>query len=323
MPYIIVYFGTLILLAVLSHIQTALAAARSMSIVLATVMVASNSVLLYSLLVLPIFLWREHIRRQPGLALAALAPLALVAIVWPAASQWRLHAFAAKQTAGDFDSWQSMPIRTIAFATTQTRNERSFCYDLCQRLLFSHAVDRVVHLGWGPLAAPNAIGYRIVRKPDCEILHGSHASSFKDPVRARIAAGECLVEEQNVDAETVDLSVIDERFTTHGGYQHGTDPGESIFDRQFFTLTIMKRLTINAGGPHSGRPLFRKTEVQGTSVAMPFVVMAVTFGSVIQPRIQRTIYSANYSVNPYDTLTRRIGLRIPEVSGPPLARVER
>jgi hypothetical protein len=322
MPYIIIYFGTLVLFAILSHIQVALAAVRSMSIVLAMVLVASNMVLLYSLLALPIYLWREHIRRQPGLALAALAPVVLAAFVCPAVAQWRLHAFAARQTAGDFDYWQSMPIRTLALATSQTRHEKFGCYDLCQRLLFDHVVDKVVHLGWGPLAAPKAVGYRIVRRPDCEMLHGRNAPPFKPAVRARIAAGECLVEEQNADVETVDVSVIEERFTTQGGYRDGTDSGQNFVDRRLFTLTIMKRLTINAGGPHTGRPLLRKTEVQGTSLAMPFVVMAGTYGSVIQPQIQRTIHSTNYSVSLFDTLTRRIGMRIPEVSEPPLARVE-
>jgi hypothetical protein len=321
MPYIIVYFGILIPLAIVSHIQVVLAATRSMSVV-AMLLAASNTVLLYSALVLPIFLWREHIKRQPGLALAALAPLALVAIVWPAASQWRLGAFASRQTAGDFDYWQSMPIRTLTLATTQMRHEKLGCYDLCQRLLFDHVVDKVVHLGWGPLAAPKATGYRIVRRPDCEMLHDRNAPRFKDAVRARIAAGECLVEEQNADAETVDASIIEERFATQVGYQYGPDSGQGVVDRQLFTLTVMKGLTINAGGPHTGRALFRKTEVQGTSPAIPFVVIGGMYGSFIQPRIQRSIQSTNYSVSTFDALTRRIGLRIPEVSGPPLARAE-
>ena len=319
MPYVIVYFITLVLFAGLSHIPAARAAVRSVSVVLAMVLVASNMVLLYSLLVLPIYLWREHIKRQPGLALAAFAPLALVAIVSPAVSQWRLHAFAAAQTAGDFDHWQPMPIRTLALAETQTRHGKLFCNNMCARLLFDHAVDKVVVLGWGPLAAPNAVAYRIVRKPDCEMLHGGNASRLTADLKARMAAGECLVEEQNADAETVDASVIEEKFATHGSHQNGTDPGLGVVARQLFTLTVMNRLTINGGGPRTGRPLLRQTAVQGTALAMPFVVMAGTYGRFIQPQIQRTIYSTS-SINVYATLTRRIGLR-PQ-PGPPLARIE-
>jgi hypothetical protein len=325
MPFI--YFAILILLVILSHIQIVLTVALFLFIVPGLVLVASNTALVYSLLLLPAYRWRQSIRRWPVLALPVLAPVALVAIVWPAASQAHLEAFAAAQAAGDFDRWQRIPIKTLALASNdvawQRRDENEqLCLELCQRLLFDHAVDKVVVASWGRFLEPGATAYRIVLKPDCDALHGSNASYLIAAVRARIAAGECLTEERNADAETVDATAIEERLRIRDGLLFGTDPREGV-DRQLFKLTHRARVSLKVGGPHGGRSLFRRTAVAGAALTMPFVIWTGADESNIQLQIVRTPRAFN-AIDLETALTQKIGLHLPPVSPeqPALVKVE-
>jgi hypothetical protein len=322
MPF--VYFGILILLVILSQVQTVVIAALFLFIVPGLVLIASNTVFVYSLLLLPVYRWREPIRRWPALALPTLAPLAIVAIVWPAASQAHLEAFATAQAANDFDRWQRIPIKALGLASNDFTwqaddGKMQLCLELCQRLLFDHAVDKVVVTNWSPIQAPTATAYRIVLKPDCAPMLGSNGAHLAVAVRARISAGECLVEERDANAEAVDATVIEERLSIRTGILVGTDPRQGV-DRQLFQLTRRARVSLNVGGFRGGHPLFRQTAVAGAALTMPFVIW---MGADIRPQILRTDRAFN-TIDLESALTQKLGLYLPPVSPeqPPYLRIE-
>ncbi|HVG52638.1 MAG TPA: hypothetical protein VM867_13470 [Xanthobacteraceae bacterium] len=306
------YFGTLIVLAALSHFPVVLFLASVLGVP-ALLLVASNTVLLYSVLLLPFFIWPRQLYVRPLLAFVALLPALIVAFGVPTVSQWRSNAFAAEQMRDDFDRATPIPkIRTLTIAGP--RAAALSCGDTCERLLYNRDVDKVIMARWSgaqPDKLPEATAWRVERRPPCAITPATPGPSSMDAKR-RFEAGECVLPEINADAENVDATVA--QWPAYMSTPSWADP-RSLLDRALFTLHAIERVSLAAGGARNGQPVMLRTIVSASALAMPlrFRMGGEAFSPTIVPSRTEAAYVGNATEN---VLRGKLGLKLAPVANP-------
>jgi hypothetical protein len=306
------YFGTLIVLAALSQIDGVLAIA-SLLIVPGFILVAANTLLLYSVLLLPFFLRPREMLQKPFKAALAVLPALIVAFGVPQLAQMRRDAFIAQQQQQDFDQGKpAEKVRAITFAVARTADLA--CNDLCERLLYNREVDKVVRAYWDNSAfqgTPQAFAYHVEKKATCERGPGA-PGAYSAGAQARRIAGECIVREPNADPDAVEAAVAEWPLYYSGGQWR--DPRESN-DRWLFDLTSIETVTLIAGGPRKGRPLVRRTTVVASAAATPLHV--TTTNNAFSPALMIATSQAPYSSYVLEqVLKQKLGFQLAEVANP-------
>jgi len=153
------------------------------------------------------------------------------------------------------------------------------CIDVCQRLLFNGSVPAVL-MGSPPFDGTNrVVRYRIERRPTCAAVNipffglwdvEPFPGAFKDNlkssgnVRARIAAGECLIAEET-DIFAADV-VIEEPLI-----KQGADPCCRPWQVNLDTLTA-RRLSIYELRDRGRSEIYRRTSFRAQPVYTPLFV---------------------------------------------------
>ncbi|EPR37206.1 hypothetical protein dsx2_1149 [Desulfovibrio sp. X2] len=295
------YFTVLGILAALSHSPVALVYGFFFLILPGLLLMVSNTVLLYSILLLPFFLpWREARHRTMARAVS-LTLVGAIGIGLPLLSRYSFRAAAQEQSRGDMDRWQPIAIRSIALTSTSGRQ----CDKTCQRLLYNGEVEEVVEYdkqstNWSYLKYANRnptgfVAYTIEHRPDCGVL-----SSSIPAVRARIATGECLAARRGEEYAPVDVAVKEV---------------EDVWDDGFLLYrTRRTRITVTLGDGPKAAPAVSSTSFSSHVLAMPLFIWASdNSGLDIKPALARRrriynplIYTA--------VLMQRLGFRLDPVS---------
>lgn len=312
MIYVYAYFAGLVVLVILANIPTALFLASMLGLP-GTVLVASNTVLLYSVLLLPFFIWPRALLARPPLALLALAPALIVAFGIPALSQWRRDVFVAGVTRNDFDRVSpGMHPRTLTLVGTRAFSVT--CNDTCERLLYNGEADKVVMARWSgvkPEGAMEATVYRVAHNPPCKITPitpGPHSFG----ARARMDAGDCIAAELNADAETVDATVS--QWPLYISMSNWSDPRTSI-DQFAFTLDSIEQVTLFPGGAKATRPVLQQTLVSARAFKSPlhFGLGGQAFSPTIVPAVTEGLYTSDATEK---VLRQKLGLTVEPVVKP-------
>ena len=307
------YFGTLLVLAALSQIDGVLAIA-SLLVVPGILLVAANTLLLYSVLLLPFFLRPREMLQKPFMAALAILPALLVAFGIPQLAQSRRDAFIAQQQQQDFDQGRPADkVRTIAFAVARTADLA--CNDLCERLLYNREVDKVVRAYFDNSAlqgTPQTVGYRVEKQAtSCERGQGA-PGAYSVGSQARRIAGECIVREPDADPDAADAAITEWPLYYTGGLWR--DPRDDN-DRLLFDLTSIETVSLIAGGLRKGKPLLRRTTVVATAAAMPLHI--TTTNSAFSPQLMIATNQPPYSGYVLEqVLKQKLGFRLAEVVNP-------
>ncbi len=306
------YFGILLVLAALSQIGSVLAIS-SMLVVPGIVLVGANTLLLYSILLLPFFLRPHEMLEKPIKAAFAVAPALIVAFGLPQLAQSRRDTFIARQQIEDFDrGTPASKVGTITFAVARTADLT--CSDVCERLLYNGEVDRVVKAYFDNSAlqgTPQTVAYRVQKQTACE--RGSGApGAYSAGARARMQAGECIVREPNAGIDATDATIAEWPAYYSGGLWR--DPRDDN-DRLLFDLTSIQVVTLFAGGPRNGKPILRRTTVVASAAASPLHV--TTTNNAFSPELMIATRSAPYSGYAMEqVLKQKLGFRLAEVANP-------
>ena len=316
------YFGILIVLVLLSQIPLLVIMGLFLFIVPGLVLILSNTVLLYSVLLLPLYAVRHSLRRHPFVALSALVPLAAVAILLPQYSQLRLDKFVATQTSEDFDRRKPITVKTLALGTnlhswsSHRSNARTVCPEICQRLLFNREVEKIIMVRWGTRPSnnpPARTAYWIERKKSCDNLYTDQDDPLSAAVKARIAAGECLVAENDVDFEAVDSTAVEEILHAGNRFWDTIIEPRLPIDINVFTLQSIQRLSAFVGGLKSGEQILRQTVVSGAALDMPLHITTGGYGLDIKFQLARTSKVFNAG-NLESILKQKFGFRLEPVT---------
>jgi hypothetical protein len=304
------YFGILAALAALSQIRGVLAIA-SMLVLPGIVLIAANTLLFYSVLLLPFFLRPHQMQQKPLKAAIALVPALVLAFGVPLLAQARRDAFIAEQKQNDIDQGRPADkVRTIAFAVARTSDLE--CNDLCQRLLYNGEVEKVVKAYFDNSAlqgTPQTVAYRVEKKTSCDTGPGS-TGAYSTGAQARMQAGHCIVHDQNADA--IDVTLAEWPLYYSGGLWR--DPRNTM-DQLLFDLTSIQALTLIIGGPQNGKPILRRTTVVASAAAMPLHV--TTTNNAFSPELTVAMNYAPYSSYAVEeTMKQKLGFRLGEVSRP-------
>jgi hypothetical protein len=222
--------------------------------------------------------------------LVALVIVAIPAITIPLVANAPLQQQIAMLQATDVQPAGSLKLPAIVAVELPKSHEDKapYCEAICLRLLYNGVVSRVIAaeiLRDGKVGP--ATSYRIERRDECpkpefspqsivwpgewRSERGKAPIGMEDRVRARIAAGECLVREAGhlEDAEIV-ISLR--------GIRRGLDRFDGPWKLQLDTLSA-RRLEIVES---NGRVLFRRTEVTTEPLAIPMrhVVVAALLTTV-------------------------------------------
>jgi hypothetical protein len=306
------YFGALVVLAALSQVPDFLFLA-SVLIVPGFMLAAANTLLLYSLLLLPFFIWPRGLLKRPALALIALVPATTVAFGLPALSQARRDAFVAQQTRENFDRATSLQnIRSLTIVAA--RSSEIFCNDLCERLLYNRDVEKIVKAYWGGTrfeGAPHAIAYRVEHQPACRITPtspGAHSMGAK----ARMDSGDCIIPESNADPEAADATIG--QWPIYQSLPSWKDPRGAI-DRILFELEGIEEVNLIAGGPRTGQPVLHQTLISARALATPFRLWIS--GNEFSPRMAVVRTEADYPGYAMEAVLReKLGFRLEPVANP-------
>jgi hypothetical protein len=207
-----------------------------------------------------------------AIGLAAMLPIAAFAIILPFVvnADVEQQAFALQATddisTGPID-WPEivaidLPSRYTSF------DDAPSCEAICLRMLYNAAVSRVLAVAYDWRARKQVVAsYRIERRPKCPDLKledGLVVWSGEGPggviarVRARIAAGDCLIRDDGALGEAQATISLRQVRTADSSFQH---PWKLKLD----TLAAL-RLNIATA---DGRVLYRRTEIRAEPLAMP------------------------------------------------------
>lgn len=250
--------------------------------ILGTIVIASNTVLLYSLASLPA-LAVLTLRSRPGLVRSTIALLLLavpiaIAIVPGTISRQQVLSFDQVLSRGDFEKKPTSRPVHIAIALDGPFPYNYFvpadfrlpCDNVCQRLLFNYDVGsvRMVKLpdparrNPGKTAYLSGATYSVEKRDVCPKTYV--AGTFLDSsVYERIAAGECLI--QTFENEPpVDTTVT--RTTLFPG------PSNAVNDEapMHAKLNSLRLLTIVQQSGAASVAIMRRTEVKTENLAVPF-----------------------------------------------------
>jgi hypothetical protein len=211
-------------------------------------------------------------------ALAALILVLAVGIAVPKTVNIRTDAEIAALRSDDRDVQRPIELpATVALVSRDFSDYRQqvFCSRLCQALLFNHAVSRVIV---ADTAVAKAVGAFLIEKRDqCDKLPAPMLDSalyvkqpyvkgmmFDDRIKARMAAGECVVRAPGMLAEAgVIFSWLDAK--------RGMSPFGKDWSLDLDTVSA-KRLEV---AEMNGTLLFRHTEIVAKPLTVPLGIITV------------------------------------------------
>ena len=278
-------------LAIIANQPGALFVAAIFLIVPALILIAAPNVLVVSTVA---FVGRAVLKPYGKLLSwgAPLGALAAICVLLPQLWNRPFHDQVAALTSKD-RPWGgfSAPVKNLAIVVPPPgfSTKASDCAELCQRLLYNGSVDSVLA---GPAdriamtppfkGTERLVRYRIERRDTCPAINLPEAGTWpgetfkgqfsygtvvSDRVKARIAAGECLIE------EPVELSAAD-AIVVHEEIKRGADA--FIFDKPWKpdadTVTA-RRLSVFVRDNDRGlAEVFRQTEIDAKPVFTPLLV---------------------------------------------------
>ena len=243
--------------------------------------------------------WRAS--RPWGMSAAVVVTGVIVlafAVVPPFILNWPTDSLVRQITAGDHGLAVPPPhIRRLALLRPKfgfARNEEeteSNCGELCQRLLFNGAVDEML---LGPAvdftAAPDPgtqlVRYRLERRASCPsvvvpqalawpaedqpvgpLLVVSRFLVVSDRIKARIAQGECLIEDRAV-LKDADIVVVDSK-----AYESPPRGGETPWDLHIVSVQAT-RVSVFASNSAGADEVYRHTKYETERLLTPFLIDA-------------------------------------------------
>jgi hypothetical protein len=231
--FLIIYFVILILLSLASFSPPLFFfAAIFTGGILGLVVIAANTVLLYSVASLPTLVALTSgpiaIVARSVFFWIALGILVVVAVAPGLISQQSARSFVTTLSHSDFARRSSERPKSIELGTDDWDFQnfkappymQAPCNDLCRRLLFNHEVERVrmVNLPhpFKHPGGPVAVTYTIENSVSCaDAVWPNAADPLEEAVRDRIASGECLISTTNAPGRT-DASLL--RKTLYNDY---------------------------------------------------------------------------------------------------------
>lgn len=204
--FLIPYFATLSVLALLSQSAIVLVIAAFMLVIPALVLVASNTILLYSLAFLPFFVALSFAKRAlwvllPAFALSAGIAGAIATI--PTRAGPEFDRFVAPYLAQDFSTPPLRGLRSVLLEHPLAEpNSEDGCVVLCQKLLYGGDVQSVVQVHHD-----GNVRYWIEQRYICPELPASTPTPF---AQSGSLAGQCLVGERVAEAHA-DVTITTER----------------------------------------------------------------------------------------------------------------
>lgn len=237
--------------------------------------IVSNTVLLYSVLLLPVVWIRRLTIRNAVYVIASLLAAGLVGYGLPKVAEHRLAGFIAEKRATRVDEWSPIKPRSIAFVSDnpsyvgmawQHGRPIAECGSACQGLLYRRDVEKVVAT-FLPSDSGKALttAYRIELRATCDIADWKRW--IHPAVQSRIASGECLVASDSGDAELVDATIIDvgSAFANHDeNLELASWPRETGW-----AIDRLHTVAVYAGGRRTGRLMLRDYEIEGWHYAAP------------------------------------------------------
>lgn len=279
-------------LTIIANIPGALFIAAIMLIFPALILIAAPNVLVVS----TVTLVGRALLEPYGKLLAWGAPLGILAaisIVMPQIWNRPFHNEVAELTSQD-RTWDgfSAPVKNLAIIVPPppwTPAPASNCSEFCQRLLYNGSVDSVLAGPVGRIAmtppfkgTERLVRFRIERRQTCPAINlpaagtwpgenfkgqFSYGTVVSDRVKARIASGECLIEEP-AELSTADAIVV------HEEVKRGADA--FIFDKPWKpyadTITARRLSVFVRDDDRRLAEVFRQTEIEAKPVFTPLLV---------------------------------------------------
>src|SRR5450756_1595934 len=240
--------------------------------------IISNTVLLYSVLLLPTVRLKRLTISSVVSALASIVAAGLVGYGLPRLAEHRLASFISEKSALRIDRWSPIKPRSIALVSdnpyyasrTMWRGQpRARCDTACQGLLYRRDVEKVIETSL-PIDGGAALttAYRVEPRPTCERV--SDEKGWIHPeVQSMMAAGECLVASDSEDAELVDATIVDV-----GSQEWGVSRDENLellsrSQQIGWAIDRLHIVAVYAGGRRTGRLMLRDYEIKGWHYAAP------------------------------------------------------
>ena len=322
-------------LAALSLIPDLITMGLFLFILPGLILLASETALIYLLALVPAhFLYRLTGRRS-GVVAAGLAWVLLVALAPGLIGRWEFDAFVQATLATDFAHPTAIQPRSyelpLEWGGTRAPNDivrnywpgshepRPACAELCQALLFNADAEAVFiaiggnWVGFEPKRVREMIywRFRLDRREECP----DTVSKPRPQFLARIAGGECLIEErvEKADPDVVlkahrSDSLIENRsesvFAPHSAYRPWLLNGD--------VTTIEVRERIGA----ALQTVERRTGYSALGAPMPFYIGLQNLNLSVYPQVA-TVPLASRSADANEILERRYGLRLKAAASPP------
>ena len=203
---------------------------------------------------------------------AAVVPIIAIAIILPMAINTDIEREALTLQLTDKISTGPIDLPDIVAIDLPWRFTRfgyvASCEAICLRLLYNGAVSRVLAVVYDGLARKQVVAsYRIERRPQCPdpklengfvVWSGEGGRGVTAPVRARIAAGDCLIREDGTLSEARATISFRQIKSAESSFQH---PWTLKLD----TLAGFRLEIVTA----DGRVLYRQTEIRAHPLSVP------------------------------------------------------
>jgi hypothetical protein len=200
---IIWYFIVVSALALLSQSGVILVLAFFLLVAPGLILWASNTVLAYSVALIPVYLIAPHLKRAPSMLAPALLPALMLVFLPHYLSQPAYHAFTRPYLAQDFSTPAQPGMHTVLLEGPLVRpHAEDGCVELCQQLLYGGDVESVLQIHYD-----GTFRYRIEHRDVCPELPTNAATPY---ARARSLSGDCLIGEPSTDAQA-DVSIASSR----------------------------------------------------------------------------------------------------------------
>jgi hypothetical protein len=202
----------------------------------------------------------------------AVIPIVAFVIILPMAINSDIEQEASALQLTDKISTGSIDLPDIVAIDLPSRYTRfgdvASCEAICLRLLYNGAVSRVLAVAYDGLARKQVVAsYRIERRPQCPdpklengfvVWSGERGRGVTAPVRARIAAGDCLIREDGALSEARATISFRQIKSAQSSFQH---PWTLKLD----TLAALRLEIVTA----DGRVLYRQTEIRADPLSVP------------------------------------------------------
>jgi hypothetical protein len=287
-------------------------------------LIASPTILLYSLAVLLVWPEPDEPRRGSWIVCACLVAAAVAigpgALSHIAADRYGVHASLDDFARPGFGKPTTIEIVSDEISGVfqygqDAGDKRAACSEVCRRLLFNREVERVRMAKVA--AAPNdprppaawSVTYRIEQRESCPQAYPA-GTQIDKAFRDRLVAGDCLIAETESDGRmdaTVSLT------TLHHWQRDPVPPGEAP---RLATVQMLKRLLIEQRGEDgTAAQIALRHETTASTVALPFY-----FGYQLQGGdVGQTIGQRVHVINPVDlaqALRDAFGFKVAPVEPP-------